>query len=212
MALAGWCDACGSYVPVAAAWRCPHGHDYTQVRNHYYVETGRPVSAPWLPERFTPVAADGYGETPGTREALIRALALAAVAQPGFQAFFGSDCDLEIHMQDLYVGRAGYYSAQLNVTEADHCMYGKDQVWYTSIPSFTMRSAPVGEWWGWPRDTRIHGRFRSGSQIDTEATPLWWSYGNTEQIVERVAAEHGWRSSWTERKRRPDPSEWHTFG
>jgi hypothetical protein len=208
MSLAGWCDGCGSYVTVVGAWMCQHGHEYSQVRNHYYIETGQPVCAPWLGYRTTPVSIEGYGETPGTKEAVLRAIAEAVVAQPGFAVTLASENELLIHMEDGFGRHRGFYEATVHVLETEHRLTAEDRLWYTSTLGFG--AAPnAGEYWGWPRDMRLHWKLDLfGTNLKEEHDPLWWEYGNTQTIIDQTGAVHGWFVEWTKHRRRPDPGEW----
>lgn len=209
MALGGWCDACGSYVMVTGAWMCPQGHAYTDVRNHYYIDTGQPVCAPWLGYRTTPVSAEGYGETPGSKEAVLRAIAEGVVQQPGFAAMMTSEVDLLIHMEDVYSAYTGFYEAKIRADEAQKRLTAEDSVWYDLIPNFKFENPKAGEHWGWPRDMSVHFRLNLfGTHQHVDDNPLWWEYGNTQVIVDRIAGEQGWFVEWTKHMRRPDPDEW----
>ena len=199
----GWCDECGKWVEVAPEWRCPNGHPYTSVRNHFYPKTNQPVAAPWLPEKFTPVAVPGYGEVPGTKEALLRQLAVAIVQQPGFAVTFGQDCDLLAHMEDRFASYCGWYEAKIFAVEAEPCVHIKERDGYTNFPDFSFRDTPVGEYWGWPRDHRLHSRGWAGDIVVHEH-PLFWYHGDTANIVGSVAAAAGWAMLIDERRSTTD--------
>ena len=200
MPIVGYCHECAEWVWVAADRSCPKGHPASRVNGWYDSETGQPLE-PAAASPATPAPAQGAVEpvapTPsataaGTRVGFLTDLMTAFAQNPAYSAAWGSDTDMTIANNPIDatwgVGKKRTeYTAALKVSETDRAIYFWELLKEHSS-GFTLGTFESESY-------STVGMKRSGTKKEAVVGPgsaSWeWGYGTTREVVEEVAARHG---------------------
>ena len=222
MAKAGYCHDCQAYVWLADDWRCPAGHARERVNAWYDTDTGQPLAPEWMAApapapapaaapapapgaRTAPAPAPAAAPQPSAdtgRDALLPAILAEFANYPGYKVAYGGGGDIAI---DNKVADGSYgtgkkkveFEALLKAVEPERTVY------YWEILKEKGAGMSFG---GFEAESySTFGTKRSGTKKEVLVGPggavAWdWDYAKTRQIVEAVAARHGWRVKTVLRK------------
>lgn len=190
----GYCHDCGLWVHVRPDRSCPSGHAAARVNGWYDSETGQDVAAvvqPAAPPRgsVTTVAADALNGTPA---AFLNDLMSTLSQNHAYCAGWGQDTDMVIASNPVDASwgageSRAEYKAVLKAVEADRTVHfwelltGRNGS--ASADGFESESDPAG-----PVKDSEPGR---DVAIGPGSAPWDWGYGTLRQVVEEVAARHG---------------------
>jgi hypothetical protein len=207
MARAGYCHDCGAYVWLGDDWRCPQGHARERANAWYDSDTGQALAPLWATEAASPASApspqapgpshDPSPEPggPASRVDLLHAILAAFAVYPGYQVRYGTDTDVLI---DNKVADGSYgtgkkkveFEAIMKAVEPDRTVF------YWEILKEKGAGLSMG---GFESESySTFGAKRSGTKKELLIGPggvvaYEWDYGQTRQIVEATAAQHGWK-------------------
>ncbi len=202
MARAGYCHDCGAYVYLDEWWRCPAGHDPSRVNAWYDSDTGAAI-APAAPSPAPAATAPAAAPAPsGGRDALLQEIMAEFAKYPGYQVAYGGGGDIAIdnHVADgaWATGKKKVdFEALLKAVEAERTVYYweilKEKGAGLSLGGFEAESYSTmgAKRWGTKKEVIIG----PGGGVDYQ-----WDYARTRQIVEAVAARHGWKVKTVLRK------------
>lgn len=188
MPTAGYCHDCQAYVWVTGEWACPAGHPASRVNGWYDSDTGQPLAPP-APEPAPAAAAP----VAGTRDAFLRELAAEFAKYPGYAVAWGTATDMTIGnvIADANLGTAKKkveYEAVLKAVEAERTVYFwellKEKGAGLTFGGFESESYSTfgAKRWGTTKEV----------VVGAGGAAAWeWDYAKTRQIVEAVAARHG---------------------
>ena len=200
MPIVGYCHECAEWVWVAADRSCPKGHPASRVNGWYDSETGQPLepaaASPATPApvqgAVEPVAPTPSATAAGTRVGFLTDLMTAFAQNPAYSAAWGSDTDMTIANNPIDatwgVGKKRTeYTAALKVSETDRAIYFWELLKEHSS-GFTLGTFESESY-------STVGMKRSGTKKEAVVGPgsaSWeWGYGTTREVVEEVAARHG---------------------
>lgn len=211
MAVAGFCGVCGQHVWLTEQWGCVNGHPYTSISNCYDPDSGAPITPPWLqpapvaPAAAAPASAPAPAPAPvaaapapvaATRLALLADILALLGQYPGYRAQYGTDTDIVIDNQLSDVAwstgkKKVEYSAILKAVEAENTVYFwevlKEKAGGLNFGGFEAESYST---FGTKRSGTTKGiTLGPGGVVESHE----WDYAATRQIIESVAAKHGWR-------------------
>jgi hypothetical protein len=229
MARAGYCHDCQAYVYLDDAWRCPAGHAPERVNAWYDPETGQaitppsagPPAAPATPPPAAPEPAvvptapaaepaPGPSAAPAPapsaaaegRDTVLQAIMAAFAQYPGYAVAYEPGTDIAIHN----VVADGSYGSGVKKVEFEAILKAVEQertVYYWEMLKEKGAGMSLG---GFESESySTFGTKRSGTKKEVLVGPggsvAWdWDYAKTRQIVEAVAAQHGWKVKTVLRK------------
>jgi hypothetical protein len=218
MPRAGYCHDCGAYVWLNEVWCCPEGHARERVNTWYDPDTGQPLTPPWTQQQAaspapapvvappapepTPAPAPAPAPEPApaapgasSRVDLLHAMLAAFAQYPGYAVRYGTDTDVMI---DNKVAEGSWGTGKKKV-EFEAIMKAVEPdltVFYWEILKEKGAGLSLG---GFQTETySTFGTARSGATKEVIIGPggtvaYEWDYGQTRQIVEATAAQHGWK-------------------
>ncbi|NTW28162.1 MAG: hypothetical protein HGA39_02205 [Coriobacteriia bacterium] len=198
MAIAAWCAECGQYVWLGESGGCANGHPASACSKWYDPATGQPVDPPIpaaAPAEAAPAVSPAANPV-GTRLGFLADVLAAFSAHQGYTAAYGTDTDLAIN----------------NVVAAASWGLGKKKVEYSAIMKAVEPERTVYFWemlkekgggasfGGFESESyTTFGKKRSGTKKETVFGPdgkvldYSWDYAETREIVEQIAARHGFK-------------------
>ncbi|HEY5506321.1 MAG TPA: hypothetical protein VIK83_02415 [Coriobacteriia bacterium] len=189
----GYCHDCGAWLQLYDDLSCPNGHPAARVNGWYDPATGQQLTG--VAPSASPVSTaepTRVSRTAPSRDAFLADLMATVASNPAFSATWGTDTDMTIASNPIDGSwGAGHkrveYTAVLKAVEADSTVYFWEMLEErTSGLSFgTFESETYS----------TAGMKRSGTRHEATVGPgsaSWeWGYGTLRNLVEDVAARHG---------------------
>lgn len=193
--IAGYCHECGKWVYVTTGWSCPEGHEAVVVNGWYDTESGAQVAPPAarpVVERRVSSDATRPVSASGTRTGFLIDLMAVFAQSRAYTAGWGSDTDMTIASNPVdgmwgTGGTRAEYASALRVAEVDRVVHFWEML---KENGSAVPLQAVGPDAYAPAVAQVPDATQKAS-ADPRSTSWEWGYGTTREVVEEVAARHG---------------------